>query len=313
MSETRIQPEAATPTAAILLVFAAGVMFSCLDSTAKYLVLNGFDAPFVVWMRFATHVVLVLLLLRGWSDWTMYKAVSMPQQLLRGVFLFGSTFFNFLALQTLQLAEALSINFFAPMVVTALAGPLLGEWAGWRRWLAVIIGFVGILVVTRPGFASFGVGHLYAAASTLCYAFYVIMTRSMGRTESSSSMIFYSALAPVVFMSPAVPLYGSLPAGAFHWVLLLSLGAYGAFGHWLLIKAYKMAPASALAPYPYLQMVWTTTLGYLVFAEVPDRWTILGAAIIVASGLYIVNRERQLRLASGSQPNAEARDLAKKL
>ena len=158
MSQTRIQPEAATPTAAILLVFAAGVMFSCLDSTAKYLVLNGFDAPFVVWMRFATHVVLVLLLLRGWSDWTMYKAVSMPQQLLRGVFLFGSTFFNFLALQTLQLAEALSINFFAPMVVTALAGPLLGEWAGWRRWLAVIVGFVGILVVTRPGFASFGVG-----------------------------------------------------------------------------------------------------------------------------------------------------------
>ena len=131
MSETRIQPEAATPTAAILLVFAAGVMFSCLDSTAKYLVLNGFDAPFVVWMRFATHVVLVLLLLRGWSDWTMYKAVSMPQQLLRGVFLFGSTFFNFLALQTLQLAEALSINFFAPMVVTALAGPLLGEWGSW--------------------------------------------------------------------------------------------------------------------------------------------------------------------------------------
>ena len=139
------------------------------------------------------------------------------------------------------------------------------------------------------------------------------MTRSMGRTESSSSMIFYSALAPVVFMSPAVPLYGSLPAGAFHGVLLLSLGAYGAFGHWLLIKAYKMAPASALAPYPYLQMVWTTTLGYLVFAEVPDRWTILGAGIIVASGLYIVNRERQLRLASVSQPNAEARDLAKKL
>lgn len=313
MNETRYQSETATAPAAILLVFAAGVLFALLDASAKYLVLNGFEAPFVVWMRFAIHVVLVLILLRGWSDRQMFKVVSLPRQVLRGVLLFGSTIFNFLALQTLQLAEGISIYFFAPMVITALAGPLLGEWAGWRRWIAVAVGFVGIMVVTRPGFGTFGLGHLYAVASMLSYVFYVIMTRAMGHTETSSSLIFYSALAPVVFMAPAVPLYGALPDNALQWALLVSLGFYGALGHYLLIRAYKLASASALAPYPYLQMVWAVALGYLVFAELPDRWTVIGAAIIVASGLYIVNRERQLRLSSVSEPNAEARDLAKKL
>ena len=103
--------------------------------------------------------------------------------MLRGAFLFGSTFFNFLALNTLQLAETMSIFFFAPMVITALAGPLLGEWAGWRRWAAIAAGFVGVLVITRPGLVSFEIGHVYALCATLCYCLYVIMTRHMSATE----------------------------------------------------------------------------------------------------------------------------------
>jgi len=313
LSSTHSSADSATPVAAILFVFGSGVLFSMLDASAKYLVLSGMSAPFVTWMRFAVHVVLVLILLRSWSDRSVFRAKSLPMQLLRGVFLFGSTIFNFIALKTLPLADAMAIYFFAPMVITALAGPFLGEWAGWRRWVAIAIGFVGILVVTRPGFASFGIGYVYALASMLSYCFYVLMTRHMGATESSGSLIFYSALAPVVFMSPTVPLAGSLPPDALAWLLLVSLGFYGALGHWLLIRAYKLAPASALAPYPYLQLVWATALGYLVFGDVPDRYTMLGALIIIASGLYIVHRERQLRLASVSQPNSEARDLAKKL
>ena len=126
-------------------------VFACLDTSAKYLVLSGMSAPFVAWMRFVVHVVLVLVLFRGWSNPAMFRASSLPQQILRGLFLFGSTIFNFLALKTLQLAETTSIFFFAPMVITALAGPLLGEWAGWRRWLAIVVGFAGVLVITRPG------------------------------------------------------------------------------------------------------------------------------------------------------------------
>ena len=150
-----------------MLVFGTGMLFSLLDTGAKYLVLSGMAAPFVSWMRFVIHVALVFLLFRGWDNPAMFKTRRLPMQLLRGVFLFGSTLFNFLALQTLQLAETTSIFFFAPMVITALAGPLLGEWAGWRRWAAVITGFIGVLIITRPGLHAFDMGHIYALCATL--------------------------------------------------------------------------------------------------------------------------------------------------
>jgi drug/metabolite transporter (DMT)-like permease len=268
---------------------------------------------FVSWMRFAEHVALAFLLLRGWRNREIFRFSSLPKQMLRGVFLFGSTFFNFQALKTLQLAETTSIFFFAPMVITALAGPILGEWAGWRRWLAICTGLLGVLVITRPGFAAFELGHVYALCATFSYCFYVLMTRAMSTTETSESLIFYSALAPTILMAPAVPYTASLPPDAFHWLILLSLGFYGGIGHWMLIKAYRMASTTALAPYPYLQMVWMILLGYLVFGQLPDIWTLAGGAIIVASGLYIVHREHRLRLASRSSPNSEDETLAKKL
>lgn len=313
MTNPQRSVEGATPTAAILLVFGTGILFACLDGSAKYLVLSGIPAQFVAWVRFAEHVVLALILLRGWANPAVFRYRSLPRQLGRGIFLFGSTFFNFQALQTLQLAEAMSIMFFSPMVVTALAGPMLGEWAGWRRWLAVFVGLIGVLVITRPGFAAFGLGHVYALCAMASYSFYVLMTRQMAATETAESLIFYSALAPVVLMSPVVPYTATLPTDAFHWLILLSLGFYGGIGHWLLIKAYKLASTTALAPYPYLQMVWMILFGYLVFDQLPDRWTLVGAAIIVASGLYIVHREHRLRLASSSSPNSEDQALAKKL
>ena len=298
---------------ALLLVAGAGLLFSFLDTGAKYLVLSGMAAPFVSWMRFAVHVVLVLVLLRGWSNAATFRPVSLPRQVLRGVFLFGSTLFNFLALNTLQLAETTSIAFFAPMVITALAGPLLGEWAGWRRWAAVLAGFAGVLVITRPGLGLFGIGHAYALAATFSYCFYVIMTRHMAATETAETLIFYSALAPVVLMLPVLPYTASAPPDLFHLAVLLSLGVFGAFGHWLLIKAYRMASATSLAPYAYLQMLWMIGLGYFFFDQFPDGWTLGGAAIIVAGGLYIVHREHRLRLRSRTAPNTEDGELAKKL
>jgi drug/metabolite transporter (DMT)-like permease len=313
LTPTKASLDPATPVLALLLVASAGLLFSFLDTGAKYLVLSGMAAPFVSWMRFAVHVVLVLVLLRGWSNAATFRPVSLPRQVLRGVFLFGSTLFNFLALNTLQLAETTSIAFFAPMVITALAGPLLGEWAGWRRWAAVLAGFAGVLVITRPGLGLFGIGHAYALAATFSYCFYVIMTRHMAGTETAETLIFYSALAPVVLMLPVLPYTASAPPDLFHLAVLLSLGVFGAFGHWLLIKAYRMASATSLAPYAYLQMLWMIGLGYLFFDQFPDGWTLGGAAIIVAGGLYIVHREHRLRLRSRTAPNTENGELAKKL
>ncbi len=306
-------PEQPTSATAISLVLTSCLLFALLDASAKYLVLGGMSAPFVVWVRFAVHLVLAFILLRGWSNKRLFAYQNLPAQILRGCCLFGSTIFNFLALKTLPLADAVTINFFAPMVITALAGPLLGEWAGWRRWLAIGVGLIGVLVVTRPGFGHVGIGHGYAFLSVLSYCCYAIMTRSMSRTETSESLIFYSALTPVVLFSPSIPLAASMPPDLLSWVLLLGLGVFGGLGHWLVIQAYKRAPVSALAPYPYSQIVYAVALGYLVFGDIPDRYTVVGAAIIIASGLYIVRREQTLRKASYSEPNAEAQDLAKKL
>jgi drug/metabolite transporter (DMT)-like permease len=206
LTQAKLQTEVATPVSAILFVFGAGLLFSFLDTGAKYLVLAGMAAPFVSWIRFAVHVAMVLLLFRAWNNPAMFRTASLPLQLVRGVFLFGSTFFNFLALQTLQLAETMSIFFFAPMLITALAGPILREWAGWRRWLAITGGFVGVLVITRPGYSSFELGHVYALCATVSYSLYVIMTRHMAASETAESLIFYSALAPVILMAPSIPI-----------------------------------------------------------------------------------------------------------
>ncbi|MBX3582027.1 MAG: DMT family transporter [Rhizobiaceae bacterium] len=291
----------------------AFILFTFLDTGAKYLVLAGVSPLFAAWMRFLTHVVLVLVLLRVWHDIGRFRAASLPGQVLRSAMLFGSTIFNFMALQTLQLAETTSIFFFGPMVVTALAGPLLGEWAGWRRWLAILAGFFGVLVITRPGVGTLAIGHVYALCGMLSYCTYVIMTRRMSSSETPESMILYSGLAPVVLLLPTLPFSVSLPQDAWHWAVLLSLGVFGALGHWFLIKAYRLATASALAPFPYLQMVWMVTAGWFVFGQFPDFWTLAGAAIIVASGLYIVHREHRLRLQNTAVPNAEDEELAKKL
>lgn len=296
-----------------MLIFASGLLFSFLDASAKHLVTSGLSAPFVVWVRFTVHAVLGLILFKAWQRPERLVPKSVWQQILRAIFMFGSTIFNFLALQTLQLAETVSINFASPMVITALAGPMLGEWAGWRRWLAVSVGFVGVVVITRPGFGGFGIGHLFSICAMLSSSMYTIMTRQMGGRETAESLILYSAIVPAVFMLPALPLAGSLPAHLYDWVVLFGLGVFGGFGHWLLIKAYQRATATALAPYPYLQMVWMIILGWLVFDQLPDRWTLAGAAIIVASGLYIIHREHTLRVRNRAALDAEAEELAKKL
>lgn len=306
-------PEVAAPASAILLVIGACFLFSFLDASAKYLVLQGMEAPFVTWVRFAVHLVLVLVLFRVWSSRMMFRTANLPAQVLRGVLMFGSTIFNFMALQTLQLAETISMAFFSPMVVVALAGPLLGEWAGWRRWMAVVVGFIGVLVVTRPGFGGFGVDYLFSLGFVACHSLYIVMTRKMAATENAESLILYSALTPALFLLPTVPLYGSMPQGALQWGLLVVTGLCGGLGHWLLIKAYKQATTAALAPYPYTQIVWMVALGWLVFNDLPDMWTLVGASIIVASGLYIVHREHRLRLASRAALGADESELAKKL
>lgn len=273
----------------ILLMTATAAFFGGLDTTAKYLG-QYMPAIEVAWLRFVTHTFFVVILLRLWSRPFHMKTRRPLLQLLRGAFMFGTTSLNFVALTYLDLTEAVSIMFATPLLVTALAGPFLGEKVGVRRWTAVSIGFLGVVVITRPGFGTFNVGVLFSLGAMLTNAFYILLTRKIGTTESSEGMIFYSGavgsvgLAPVALPTAVMPELWLVP-------LIFLTGALGGFGHYLLIRAHRIAPASTLAPFIYTQILWMTLTGYLIFDEVPGLWTVAGASIIVGSGLYILHRE----------------------
>ncbi|MBB4304447.1 RarD protein [Rhodobium orientis] len=282
----------------ISLTCLAFFLFSALDTTAKYL---GESLPVVqiVWFRFASHVVMAAILFRLWKRPHLIRTRRPGLQLLRGCFMLGATVFNFLALRHLQLTEANAIMFATPLTVVILAGPMLGEWAGRHRWAAVIIGFLGVLVVTRPGVGGMHWAAFLSAAAMLCFALYTVTTRMLTATDTIEGLLLISAVVPTVVI--AVPAFAvwEAPESPAIWGLLLMTGVFGGLGHFLLTKAYAVAPAPTLAPFSYTQIVWMTILGYLVFSDVPGIYTLIGMAIVVGSGLYVLYRERRRGTAPG--------------
>ncbi len=171
---------------------------------------------------------------------------------------------------------------------------MLGEWVGWRRWTAIGVGFIGVLVVIRPGLGGMQWPALLSVAAAVLYACYSIATRMVMRHDSAQTTLFFANLVGAVLMLLVLPFVWTTPPSLLDLVLLVAVGAFGSLGHFLLILAHHRAPASVLSPYIYTQLVWATALGYLVFANVPSRWTLVGAAIVVASGLYLLYRERKV-------------------
>jgi drug/metabolite transporter (DMT)-like permease len=277
----------------IALMCGALACFSCLDATAKYLV-GHMDSLQVVWARYTSAFLLALMFYNPFSHPGMMRTKRPVLQLARSALLLGSTALNFLAVRYLQLDEALSILFSTPLIVAALAGPLLGEWIGWRRWLAILVGFAGVLLVTRPGAGGIHPAAILTFGSAVCYALYVIATRVLSRHDSTETTLFYSNLVGALAMLPVLPFVWSMPESWFIVFLMIILGGFASFGHYLLIAGHRLAPASTLAPFIYTQIVWTTALGFLVFGDIPNRWTIAGAMIVIASGLYLLYRERRI-------------------
>jgi drug/metabolite transporter (DMT)-like permease len=274
----------------IALMCGAVATFSCLDATGKYLNYHMFTLQ-VVWARYFFAFVLSLLFSNPIRQPGLMTTSRPFMQVGRSALLLLSTMLNLYALRYLQLDEALAILFSTPFIVATLCVPLLGEHVGWRRWSAIIVGFLGVLVVTRPGFGGMHPAALLTLAGSFCYAFYVISTRVLARTDSSDTTQFYTSVVGAVAMTAVVPFVWEMPDSALTAGLMVLVGALGAGGHYLLILAHRLAPASTLAPFIYTQMVWTTTLGFLVFNDVPHRWTIVGGSIVIASGLYLLHRE----------------------
>ncbi len=278
--------------AGIVLVCATFFFFSCLDTTAKHL---GQSLPVlqIVWIRFVGHTAIALLLFRVWTRPQVLKPRHVMLQLLRGFLMLGATLCNFLALQYLQLAETTAIMFATPFAVALLAGPMLGERAGLQRWIAIIVGFTGILIVARPGFGGLHWAALYSVAAMSCYALYTVITRMLTPTDTLEGLLIISAAVPAIVLSaPALAVWQS-PPDAVSWGFLFMTGVFGALGHWVMIKAYTKAPAPVLAPFMYTQIVWMVAFGMIFFGDVPGFWTLAGLAIVIASGLFLFYREHR--------------------
>lgn len=193
--------EAAARLRGILLLCAALMTFAMLDSAAKF-AMRSVPAIEVVWVRFAVHGILAALVLRPWRSWELYRDIRLIAQVVRAVFLFLSTIFNFLAIESLHLDQTTSINFASAFVVAALAGPLLGEWIGPRRWAAIVVGFIGVLVVIRPGTSAFEPAMLFSVGSMLSNSFYILLTRRLSATKSVESMLLVIGIVPSLMLAP---------------------------------------------------------------------------------------------------------------
>lgn len=281
---------------AIALISGAFGCFAGLDACAKWLSprIGVIETTFV---RYTVSFILVTAILNPVTRPGILKTHRPWWQAARSLLLLLSTVLNFLALEHLQLAQTMTILFLQPLLVALLAGPLLGEWVGWRRFLAIFVGFLGVMVMIRPGFGGIHPAALYSFAGVFCYAGYSLITRSLAGHDRPATTMLYSAVAGVIILAPIMPFtWWARPEGL-TIVIMVLIGLCGALGHWLLILAHDRAPASALAPFLYVQILWMTALGYFVFGDLPDRATALGGAIVIGSGLYLLHRERIRRVA----------------
>lgn len=285
-------PDTAALRRALPLFLLAGLCLSSLDATAKYLVRE--HALFlVVWARYAGQMLVVTPFAWQRAGPGFWRTRRLGMQLLRSAFLLAATISFFAGLRYLPLAEGSAIMYVAPIFVVVLSGPLLDERPGRARWLACLVGFVGILILARPGSAIFHPAALLLVAAALFNALYFLTTRKLVE-EPAYTTLFYSALVGTVGLSLALPWQIELDAPTLrHGALFLLLGLFAGLGHWFVIGAYLLAPASLLTPFTYLQMIWATSYGYLIFGQLPDRYAALGITIIVAGGLGLALQERR--------------------
>lgn len=275
----------------IALMCGAVAFFASLDACAKTLARAGVDPVVTTFMRYAASVAMISLFVNPVRTPSVVRSRRLGLQIVRSLLLFTSTALNFVALRYLQMAETISIQFAAPLTVALLAGPLLGEWSSRARLIAIGIGFLGVLVIVQPGVGAVHPATLLCVGNVIVYAFYAIITRKLAAYDSTATTMFYTGLAGVALMAPLLPWIWSNPTEWTHWALLIAVALFGTLGHWLLVLAHARAPANVLAPFIYTQLLWSVTLGFLLFGDLPGRWTIVGAMIVIGSGLYLLAQD----------------------
>ena len=269
---------------------ASMVCFTILDAQAKILV-QTYDTVQVAWARYAFHVLPMLLILN----------VRMPQimrtghfklQIARSILVLAVSIFYIAGLKYLPLADVAALMALTPVLVTALSVPLLKEAVGPRRWFGIAIALCGALIVLRPGSGVMEPAALLILAGAFTNAFFNVTTRFVSRTDSAITSLAYSAVIGFLVLSVAAPFVWITPHNMTDWALHISAGIFGALAHYCVIQAYTAAQAGTVAPFNYTNLIWATLWGYLMFGALPDAWTVTGAGVIVASGLYVLHRAR---------------------
>lgn len=282
----------------IVLIMSALFMFSAMDTLAKHM-LKVYPMSALMWVRYMIHVVVMLMLLGPRMGAKLFRTSHPRLQILRGVLLVAGTTSFYFALRYLPLAEAAAISFVGPVLTALLSGPMLGDKVTRRQWFAVTLGFVGVLIILRPGGGVLSLAALFPLATAMLFSIYQIVTRKLSGREHPYTTLFYTAIVGGAITSIAVPLHWVTPTmnqAAF----MACIGLLGGFGHLLLIRAMEHTSPSTLAPFFYSQLIWSTLLAYLAFGDFPKPVTLFGMLVVIAAGLLAVNWKHMRRLSDAS-------------
>jgi drug/metabolite transporter (DMT)-like permease len=295
------------PFRGIALILASTVFLGASDVTAKYLSAT-LPSIEIAWIRFLVFALIMSPAMVPGSPLFALRSQRPGLQVMRGAALLGSSLFFISGLRFLPIAEASATGFVAPLFVTALSIFFLGEIVGVRRWLATAVGLIGVLIILRPGTGAFHPAAFFPIVSALAWACTLIMTRMLSGRDHAITTMTYSSIVGVCILSALVPFVWVAPS--WHDILFgIFIGLASTAGQWIVVLAFRYADASVLAPFSYTQLLWVSILGFVIFGEVPDIWTVTGAVFIVGSGVYTAHRERVRRsqllaLPSELSPNA---------
>ena len=276
----------------ILMMCFAVLSFAAMNTFTKEL-RPELPVIVIIWGRYFFHLLLIFIMFPRRIP-TLLDCSDKLLQIVRSVLVLLATACMFFALGYMPLADAVAITFVAPLLIVALSAVLLKEVVGPRRWGAVIVGFIGVMVIIRPGAGTFQIAALLPLTAALFYAIFQIITRIISHRSDPLNMLFYTAVTGAVVMTAIVPFSWQTPSYD-QWLMLVAIGLLGGLGHYALIRAYERSETSLVAPFAYTEIIWATLLGFMVFGDFPDIYTFFGTVIIITSGVYILQRRGKMR------------------
>lgn len=279
------------PFKGVLFILGAVFLFASSDALSKYLT-QSYPVVLVLWVRYVVHVLLMLIALRPKSITSLFETANPKLQLVRGLCMACTNLLFISALRFIPLAEGTSIIYLTPLIITVLSGPLLGERVGRLQWVAVLIGFIGVLLIVRPGGALFHPVALLALGAACSFSLYQLVTRILNRTDSANVSNFISGLVSVAVTSLLLPFFWAIPTLYFGGLMVI-LGFSALVSHLFMTHAYHHANPSTLAPFTYLQLPFAGLIGYALFDHVPDMLAFVGMLVIALGGLLVIFGQRK--------------------